>query len=81
MERVSNFGLELDLLAHTRSLYKGDFYYQKAEMNGRQTRKCLLKPSAMRILYKWMDFTCDPRDSMLCSSRTPLLGATTTHVS
>lgn len=42
MERVSNFGLELELLAHIRSLYKGDFYYQKAEMNGRQRRKCLL---------------------------------------
>lgn len=42
MERVSNHGLELDILAHTWSLYKGDFYYQKAEMNGRQTRKCLL---------------------------------------
>lgn len=42
MERVSNLGLELELLAHIRSLYKGDFYYQKAEMNGRQRKKCLL---------------------------------------
>lgn len=42
MERVSNLGLELDLLAHIRSLYKGNFYNQKTEMKGRQTRKSLL---------------------------------------
>lgn len=42
MERVSNLGLELDLLAHIRSLYKGNFYYRKTEMKERQTRKCPL---------------------------------------